>query len=138
MPVFGACPEDRSVCPFYGAVVLGRQLGSDPLSWVVGQTEDPLRESLIPGCNVGELTLLISNSSSRLYVIKPKITWLTMQEITHKKTKRFLGTRSEADISISAGSSQRSPMSLALLPPCWGNLRTSIYFLTVLQFCYLV
>uniref|UniRef100_A0A8K9UTF2 Tubulin tyrosine ligase-like family, member 6 n=1 Tax=Oncorhynchus mykiss TaxID=8022 RepID=A0A8K9UTF2_ONCMY len=32
----------------------------------------------------------------RLYVIKPKITWLTMQEITHKKTKRFLGTRSES------------------------------------------
>ena len=41
------------------AVVLGRRLGSDPLSWVVGQTEDPLREGCFPGRNVGELTLLL-------------------------------------------------------------------------------
>jgi hypothetical protein len=59
VPVYGAWPEDRSVCPFCGAVVLGLLLGSDPLSWVVVQTEDPLWESHIPGHNVGKLTLLL-------------------------------------------------------------------------------
>ena len=36
-----------------------RRLGSDPFSKVVDQTEDPLWESCIPGCNVGDLTLLL-------------------------------------------------------------------------------
>ena len=31
----------------------------DPLSLVVGRTEDPHRESRIPGHNVGKLTLLL-------------------------------------------------------------------------------
>ena len=57
VPVYRAWAEDRSVCPFCGAVVLGRLLGSDPLSWVVVKTEDPLRESGVPGRNVGKLTL---------------------------------------------------------------------------------
>ena len=52
-------PEDHSVCPFCGAVVLGHLLGSDPLSWLVVQSEDPIRESHIPGRNVGKLTLLL-------------------------------------------------------------------------------
>ena len=38
-----------------------RWLGSDPLSRVVGKTEDPLRESHIPGSNDGELTLLLGS-----------------------------------------------------------------------------
>ena len=56
---YGAWPDDHSVCPFCGAVVLGCWLGSDPLSWVVDQKENPLWESCIPGRNVGELTLLL-------------------------------------------------------------------------------
>ena len=60
VPVSGAWPEDSFVCPFYSIVILVRWLVSDPLSWVVGKkTEDPLRESRIPGRNDGELTLLL-------------------------------------------------------------------------------
>ena len=55
------CPstEPDQNTPSGDAVVLGRLLGSDPLSWVVDQTEDPLRESRITGRNVGKLTLFL-------------------------------------------------------------------------------
>ena len=49
----------RFVCPFYGDVVLVRRLGTNPLSWVVGKTQDPLQKSHIPGHNVGKLMLLL-------------------------------------------------------------------------------
>jgi hypothetical protein len=55
--IYRAWPGGRSIFPFCGAVVLGRHLGLDPLSSVVVQTEDPLWESHIPGCNVGKLKL---------------------------------------------------------------------------------
>ena len=51
-------PAQKIVCPFYGVVVLVGRLGSDSMSWVVGKTEDPLREICIPGRNDGDLTLL--------------------------------------------------------------------------------
>jgi hypothetical protein len=50
--------KTASPAPFTALLFLVRRLGIDPLSWVVGKTEDPLRESRIPGRNVGELTLL--------------------------------------------------------------------------------
>jgi hypothetical protein len=53
---YGAWPGGRSVCLFCGNIVLCRLLGLDPLSWVVVRTKDPLRESRIPGGNVGKLT----------------------------------------------------------------------------------
>jgi hypothetical protein len=77
VPVSGAWPEDRFVCPFYGDIGLVHWLGSDPLSWVVGKTQDPLRESRIPGRNDGELTLLLYSVVPPDYVMKPKITWGT-------------------------------------------------------------
>ena len=42
-----------------GDIVLGRHLGSDHMPWVVMRTKDPLRESRIPGRNVGKLTSLL-------------------------------------------------------------------------------
>jgi hypothetical protein len=55
----------------------------DPLFWVVVQTEDPLRESHIPGRNVDKLTY----SSSRLYVIviDDCLPGVTMYEIIYKQ-----------------------------------------------------
>jgi hypothetical protein len=54
-------PDQKTALSAPSAVplFLGRRLGSDSLFWVKDQTEEPLWESRIPGCNVGELTLLL-------------------------------------------------------------------------------
>ena len=54
-------PEQKTTpsAPSAAPLFWGRLLGSDPLSWVVVQTEDLLQESSIPGRRVGKLTLLL-------------------------------------------------------------------------------
>ena len=51
--------KTASFPPFTKSFFLGRRLGSIPVSWVKGRTQDPLRESHILGRTDGELTLLL-------------------------------------------------------------------------------